>query len=414
MKIILKLMNITALISMVGVLSIFNIGCAILCLLSIITIVYLKKGKIQIDKQAIILIVFSISYSIFFAYIEGGEFDSALKYLLFPFLFYELGYTVLEKTNWKESNKLILYFAVGLTIFGILGTFKMSVQNLYHGVDFFTEQLIQPVNLNAGNSLIVSLLYYGIFYTSHSKREKVFIIVCNIIAIYTTIIVARRTVIATLIIIFLINIIIFQKNRNKIYWLLLGGVCFLSFIIIYKANIGGVKGFIDSLPILERITKNKLSLSNDVRFSMWKCYFPQCFSMPFSGSKIHNPYSQWAHNFLLDVYIKGGLQSTVLLILYLYQKIKSTILLYFQREIDMSYKCFYVSVNIGLICLYIVSPVYEAYFYMFAIGCLVDGVVNRFLREIKMEEIYAQKNNISIKMPATKRNIFKKTSKNTN
>lgn len=346
----------------------------------------LKKYKIKISLEYIVLIIFSTSYFIF-AYLDGEySFNILLLTWWFPIISYILGYMVLNSTKNVEKGlkSLILIISVGNAFYGILNyitspSFDFSTGRLIY--DFWGNYPLKVTLQNTLFTLITSLLFYILFIEKKLLNKILFLIII-ISSIACSIDSASRTLLIITFLVFIANLFLYLYCYRKKISKYLKIIVLISIIVVlafifYQNDFLGIQTMYKSSMLYQRSLRQSLSIEGDPRFMYYFLSLEHIFRYPLGG--VDFPDFSYAHNMWLDVGGVGGIIPLIFLIIYSIQTIITLIRLIHNSKISIDVKFIIFSVFMALNINFMVEPIIQGTPYLFIFMCLINGTTYKVL-----------------------------------
>lgn len=311
---------INILLFLVG-LNIFHYGQLLLPAICLILFIDNKfRLNIKDIKIFSILCLFGISFFIF-TYKMG--FYSIMGFCL-PLAYY-IG-SNLKETNETNIKNIIYLLSFGMAIHVLLNmvydfsVFGLLIFQRTHHYDIWTREFISSTGTSVNYTLLISIIYYIIFYEENKKYKAIGITLFVILSIYN-IALGRRTPIIMLIIIVLLSYIydfLINKNRklNKtvlISLIIIFSIIALVLISVFVFNIFNLREqFIFSTIFLKFYNFGL----NPERINLFIDSLKLAPNYLWGGQCISNIVETQIHDLWMDTYDYAGIIPFILLITY--------------------------------------------------------------------------------------------------
>lgn len=364
----------------IGSIGIFGKYPFIIYLIFGITFSYMAIVKKRLlypkNKNFYILIIFSIVYSIF-AYINNNYFSTFL--LIGPPIAYYCGTIIAELVNHDEHyiTKCIVAIAVGFFIHAMLN-YMININSLNRNtIDFWTKEMSSATLQATMLTMILSLEYWGVFYTKKIWLKVIFIIFLILAILYISII-GSRTPLAIAIIVFLANLIIdgIYNKRIRKTMKIFGIVVIVIMIAIVTINSNEyiresikesniIKRFLDEATIesdLSRLKSQILGIGLVIEHPM--------------GTDETIEDLKYVHNMWLDVGKEVGILPCILLIIYTINTIKSLICIIKGNNVSHGYKILIGSLYMGININFLLEPIIQGIPFLFVIFIIINGLID--------------------------------------
>lgn len=348
---------------------------------------YMKNTKL--DSNALILMIFSVSYFLSVFYHEGVSFDGIIKYAICPWACYVLGYNLMR----SESKVSVTMFSKVMFFgFFVHGFLNLIASVNHYGIDFNNPfRLAYDFWQQRQISVTTASLYYtpmvlmsiGILFSSSRKIEKLLSIFVIGIGLFATILYQNRTLILASGVVIAMSLIFLLNNRNvpkKIKSMVIASFSAIVVIsiVVWITDIGGIRSLLESTSFFARLSGS--NGEGQDRTKIWASFiFGDAWKYPLGGNKAvlyHN--KTFVHNIWLDVYRRAGLVPFICLCSFTISSIRTVTRFENYSEYSEStedYQTLALAL-IGVACAFFVEPVIEANPYIFYLPILVVGAMN--------------------------------------
>lgn len=363
-------------------------GSIISVCLCIFFLFYLKK--IKMDHSSLLLMVFSASYFLSVFFYEGVSFDEVIKYGICPWACYLLAYNVIRYKSGCTVTKFTEVVFIGFFIHGFL---NLTASISQYGIDFNNPfRLAYDFWQNHPISVTTASLYYspmvlmaiGMLFSTCNRVRKILAIFVIGVGVFATILYQNRTLVlaSVIVIVMAVCFLLLDKNISKkrkhiIIVCLAGAGIFLS--IIWLANIGGIRDFLESTSFYARISG--ATGENQNRTKIWASFIlGGMWKYPLGHSQIAlSGNSQFVHNTWLDIYRRAGLIPFISFSVFTFFSIKTVIRFweYCKKNLfkEENYEILTTAL-IGVASIFFVEPVMEANPYLFYLPIMIIGTMN--------------------------------------
>lgn len=368
----------------------------ILTLVLLILFVFCGK-EVKLDGMSLLLILFSVAYTLSVFYYDGLTIDAIIKYALAPWGSYVLGFNILRLKRNVASTKISKLLLVGFFTHGALNLaasamqFGVDFNNIYRqAYDFWQGRVISVTTASLYYS---PLVFYsiGVLFSRNTRKKKVLNIIVIAIAAFATLLYQNRTLIlaaAVVLIVGAISILLdSQVSKSSKAYFVLGTIATLAVIIVlWMADVGGVRSLIQGTSFYARLTG--ANGEGQDRTKIWASFiFGEAWKYPFGGSKaILYKNKPFVHNMWLDIFRKGGIIPFVSIVIFTLNAVKSTIL-YVKQGVKKNedYRSIAFAM-IGIAVMFFVEPVMDANPYIFYLPLIMVGLFNGELCINRMED----------------------------
>ena len=361
---------------------------------------FLSKKKalnFSFDINIVYIFLFSTFYAVLNSEHSRISLNSMAHDLLY-FLGYFCGYVLINNKNidYEDTyNKNIFIMTAGCCIHGLLNT----ISNLKsYGLnitarslpDYWTGEIWVATGQATMFVLIVGYSFYGIFLkkTKHFTM-RILSVIFLFIAIFYNLYTASRTILVILIIVYIISIIgslNFKVINNKMKYIIIIAVSILFIAIVYLNNIFGIREFVESMPLFNRLSsKNQTDLVDDDRINRWKFALNNFWKYPFGGLNIRRQIS-YIHNFWLDAYDVAGIVPLFFLLLYTIRSMKNALFIIISDQVNSNFKVLIAGVYISFLLQFMVEPILTGVPWLFILFCIITGMTDRYSQNIRSYE----------------------------
>lgn len=349
---------------------------------------YMKNTKLDIN--ALILMIFSISYFLSVFYHEGVSFDGIIKYAICPWACYVLGYNLMRS---EARVSVTMFSKVMFFGFFVHGFLNLIASINHYGVDFNNPfRLAYDFWQQRKISVTTASLYYtpmvlmsiGTLFSSSRKIKKLVSIFVIGIGLLATILYQNRTLILASGVVVAMSLLFLLNNRNvpkrtkNMVIASFSAIVVIS-IVVWITDIGGIRSFLKGTSFFARLSGS--NGEGQDRTKIWASFiFGDAWKYPFGGNKVvlyHN--KQYVHNTWLDIYRRVGIIPFLTAITFTMSSINT--IFRFSRFCQASRisqeDCQTIALALtGIACVFFVEPVIEANPYVFYLPILVVGAMN--------------------------------------
>lgn len=359
----------------------------------------LIKGKnISFNTNMILIFAFCIFYSFFNAEVSSITIKSIAHDLLY-FLGYFSGYLLINVKNEKYENiyeKYILAMVTGTCLHGILNvTNNIKVYGFYINIrslpDYWTGAMWSATGQATLFVLIVGYSYYVLFVkTEKSTFTKIFVTIGLVVAIFYNLITASRTIFIIILIVYLISFIssLFLENKKTKFRSVISLIIVLLVLIyFYFNNIFGIRGFVENMPLFNRLANPEMTgINNDPRLDRMKFVVQNFWEYPFGGLNFRNQVG-YAHNLWFDAYDVAGIIPLALLLLFTVGVLKNIVLIIKSRKVTSNFKILIIGIYSALMIQFMVEPILAGVPWLFILFCIFAGMTDRYCKYVSVKKI---------------------------
>lgn len=289
---------------------------------------FVQKSKIiVVEKQDMILLLFSAAYFIIYTFDFGFAGKSLIIYLWGPWAAYLFGKWFVISNNGERGfqvmTKMLTY---GFLLHGVLNLFA------YLRSDYYAQYAYQRVSVDFWRGDMVSVISTGLMFTFAvalstatlfspcSFRKRIMALGILLVSIFEVSFFAYRTMIYIALILIAFNLIRWLYDasvriRGKSFFIGLALLFSLAILAIVFLNAFGIKDKLLSIKIVKRLLYDERSS----RFKTWNSYLlsGDWLRYPFGGQKSKFAYhGDWVHNLWLDILNKVGLIPFVIAVIF--------------------------------------------------------------------------------------------------
>lgn len=338
-----------------------------------------------IDKLGILLILFSISYSVIYSMYPDAHFTLILGYAIAPITFYAIGkYFWTKYRSYNIFYFLVIFLSLGYSLIPAISIIYHIIENGFSGtreLRLITRDVASGGPL-LGSFFTMNMAALGTLFVHGSKKIenniKIISLAVFIISLLCVLRVASRTQLGIALISLLVTIsyLSVKQSFSKNIRLILT-IALLSIVLLF--TISSDSAILNILN--QRNNSEEVLMSGTGRTWLWKLSVNNIFEHPF-GWELPSSTSGaggYSHNLWLDVSRIGGiipfffLSFFTILCVYLVMKtIKvAPYKLYFNTTVLVLF--------FGLMAVFFVEPVIEGMFNLFLVYCLLIGILSGYV-----------------------------------
>lgn len=325
-----KRTNVANTITVVG-LFLFSIGAFNLSgqLFFVLTLYFFwqKSKTIVIEKQDVVLLLFSASYFVIYTFSFGFAVKSLIIYLWGPWAAYLFGkWFVLSDNSERSFQEMTNALTFGFFLHGVLNLFAYLKSDYYAqyayqrvSVDFWRGDMVSVISTGLMLTFAVALST-SILFSRCGFQKKLVASVILLISIFEVSFFAYRTMIFIILILIAFNLLRWFHDSSvqiggKALLIGLVALFFVAIFTIVFLNAFGIRDELLSLKIVRRLLYDDKSS----RFKTWVSYLfsGDWLRYPFGGQKSKFAYhGEWVHNLWLDILNKVGLIPFVIAVIF--------------------------------------------------------------------------------------------------
>lgn len=289
---------------------------------------FVQKSKIiVVEKQDMILLLFSAAYFIIYTFDFGFAGKSLIIYLWGPWAAYLFGkWFVISNNGERGFQVMTKTLTYGFLLHGVLNLFA------YLRSDYYAQYAYQRVSVDFWRGDMVSVISTGLMFTFAvalstatlfspcSFRKRIMALGILLVSIFEVSFFAYRTMIYIALILIAFNLIRWLYDasvriRGKSFFIGLALLFSLAILAIVFLNAFGIQDKLLSIKIVKRLLYDERSS----RFKTWSSYLlsGDWLRYPFGGQKSKFAYhGDWVHNLWLDILNKVGLIPFVIAVIF--------------------------------------------------------------------------------------------------
>lgn len=289
---------------------------------------FVQKSKIiVVEKQDMILLLFSAAYFIIYTFDFGFAGKSLIIYLWGPWAAYLFGkWFVISNNGERGFQVMTKTLTYGFLLHGVLNLFA------YLRSDYYAQYAYQRVSVDFWRGDMVSVISTGLMFTFAaalstatlfspcSFRKRIMALGILLVSIFEVSFFAYRTMIYIALILIAFNLIRWLYDasvriRGKSFFIGLALLFSLAILAIVFLNAFGIQDKLLSIKIVRRLLYDERSS----RFKTWSSYLlsGDWLRYPFGGQKSKFAYhGDWVHNLWLDILNKVGLIPFVIAVIF--------------------------------------------------------------------------------------------------
>ncbi len=347
---------------------------------AIIVICFFRRRNLKLDVGVIILLLFSISYLIFYPEARANTLQ-IMKHLAYPAC-YVIGLNFMSDKNLKYNTEEVL--TTTLIIVG-MGSFVHYILNMMINIgninrnttDIWTNEVMSATT-QAMMAVIAVGIFSAIMFTDRKWKIRLFAILGMVIALGYNLILAGRTLLVLTVILMLFALGYTNKNnkrwmKKKNAFMVLGVIGALT--LIYNTDLWGIRTNIWSSNFIKRLMGMQ-NIEEITRAEIKLEYLKLSLKYPFGGAKIRQLLRYYAHDLFLDTYNDAGVLTWLVLVIFISYAVIKVIKKIRQDIWSINLKtlilCIYISIFVG----FFVEPILSGMPWMFCIFCFYQGAIN--------------------------------------
>lgn len=351
----------------------------------IVALILVKKEFLlrNLDADFLILLIFSLTYGMFYSFDAKGGFQYIVIYSVFPPVFYLFGKFLFKNLPTKENIVQLLFilgFLFSLTalisvllnfLTGGFGQLDRSLPNLWTG---------NPVPATImGSYFSLNMCLPAILIADQGRLKFIYKIIAAMIFVLSLICVIRlgsRTQLGIMLITsFIALVYVIPRQSFKRTSLLFLALALATFYIYSNVSFDYDQDWLSTFAgRMEKKGAEDIA-SGGGRTQRWAKSLEYLFKKPFGWKTEEFGH---AHNLWLDVLMVSGVIPFVLLIIYMGKS-----LIKIRQFIKLPTNSLEVNVmvlvyGLAFFLVFMVEPIFEGIFELFTIFCLYMGILNKY------------------------------------
>lgn len=378
-KIILFILFLTAM-------NIFQYGTYLVFLL--FAAVVIVDRKMKIDQTGLLLLLFAITYVIFCG-INGESYSNSLfRIVIFP-LAYMIGLSLYKEATEKKIRNIILFIAVSMAMRPMVNfAYNLILEGEKafksgESVDIGTGVVSAATGQAAYYFFLIGTLAY-VFFALKEKKLRFAMFVLYIVSLIHDIALGGRTFILLTVISLVVGLIYSlysSKEKSPVYKaVLIIALLLFAVYVLFTFNVFGLRDFYESSYMYFRLYSiYSISFLETSRIDRKLVYISNMFKYPFGGNNIRrNLGVGYAHELWLDVFDDAGWIPYLLLCIYTLVSIFRWLRLAKGLK-DRSIGVLVIGLLAVLLTAFFLEPILAGCPTVFAMYCIVDGVISSHL-----------------------------------
>ena len=340
-----------------------------------------KKFIIPINIEFIMLLVFSISYSIIISNYTNN-FHKIVFFL--PYCAYYCGYVIayIRKKNNIEINIILIVF--GLFIHAMLNYITNINSISRNTIDIWLGAHYAATLQGTMIVMSMSLLYYIIFYIKNPLK-KILCILCVFSAfLYDLVLATRTTIIISILTFFVCYIydsIIKKKTKKMFKNMLTIAFIIVIFLLLHITNVFNVEKIIQNSSMYSRFLDINTKKSDISRIHTQILAIKQIFKYPLGGFKMDLGGLDYAHNMFLDILNATGFLPFITIIVYYIFNVINMFKILKSNQYKNKFKILLVSIYFSVLLNFMFEPIMEGIPEFFVMFCIINGMVSRLAKD---------------------------------
>lgn len=356
-------------------------------------LMFLFFKKIKLNRISMLLISFSVLYSVSQLIFSSGSLISNMAIFIFP-LGYIMGYNLWKKENFSDNLvQNITYIGFAMAFHGILNFFYsykmggLSIFSTGRTYDFWSKSMSTATG-QASYYYYLGIIAVFLLTSKYFGKKKIFTLLFFGICFLHNLLLGGRTFLALIAIAILINFLFclfFSNKKGKILkFIFIIFIAILIIFILYSYNLFGVKDIFEESYFYRRFfSKNNYeNISETPRWAIKMIYYKNMSVYLFGGNHIRNNLGMnYAHELWLDTYDTAGLMPFVILWIFTIHSIKTSYKIVVSRKLPFEVRGLVLSFITVSLASFFVEPVIEGCPMVFFSFCYILGILDRYLKK---------------------------------
>lgn len=345
-----------------------------------VSILFFKKNIV--NGTMAVLLLFSISYIMFYDFFEPGIMG-VLRRLGFP-MSYIIGYNFIlrEPADGQDLNKVersfvtpMVVIAGGTLLHFALNFFINRNNDVRNGEDFWTGEM-----MSATAHAMVALFGLGVcvalLFSSYKWTVKLLATGGICLIFLYNLVLAGRTILFMLAGLLLVGCFYKMKSggfekKFRVFFVIFLVVIFL--IIAFQNNWFNLKDIILESNFSNRF--DEMSFHEDNRWERRQAYLQRLGDHLWGGNVLHDQVGGYAHDMVLDVYSEAGIVPCIFLVIFLGLCIFQSIRLVFKSKAGYNVRLMVLCLNIAVTISFFLEPILQSTLWFFSLYCFVQGMI---------------------------------------
>lgn len=340
----------------------------------------------SLDKLGVILVLFSLTYTLFYIINTDDRSSIILAYTIAPITFYGIGkYFSTKYRSYNVYFFLFVFISLGYSILPAVSIFYQVIQNGFTGerdIRLLTRVEKSGATL-LGSYFTMNMAAIGTIFVRNEKRLvkgiKFISLGAFIISLICVFRIASRTqlIIASTSIVVTVLYLMFKQSFSKNIRLLFMVAIILTVTLV---NVSSDSPFLNVLN--QRNNSEESLMGANGRADLWAESLKNLTTKPF-GWKMggYASYiSEYSHNLWLDVDRVAGIIPFIFLSLFTLLCIALIIKTLKIAPLQLYFNITVLVWFIGFMAVFFVEPVIEGIFALFLIFCLFIGILSGFVK----------------------------------
>lgn len=336
----------------------------------------------SLDKLGVLLILFSISYSLFYSNTSQASTVYILVYAISPISFYALGrYFYTKYRSYNIFLFLLLFLSLGYSFIPAISIIYRILENGFTGGRNLTL-LTRTTDTGAtllGGFFTMNMAAVGTMFVQSSNRIENKIKFISLGAFIISVLCVLRVASRTQLLIALISLLVtigylmlkraFSKKSGLLLTFAIGLV--VIFFIVYPDS-----AFLNIMN--ERNNSEEQITEANGRSKLWEASLNNLTSKPFGWEMPKNVthISTYSHNLWLDVDRVAGIIPFTFLLLFTILCISLVKEILKIPSLDLYLKTTILVWFIGFMAVFFVEPIIEGFYILFLIFCIFIGMIS--------------------------------------
>lgn len=336
-------------------------------------------------KNMWLLLYFGLTYTLF----DQITVSNLLYYVLLPILAYTAGWAITESGKAEKMKDHMLALIMGFGAHVALNFFNNIGMQRSQMIDFWSNSHRNATALGMLNTFLIVTLLYTLCMEKR-KRVKCILLAMIIVAVLYMFMLGTRTQYLILVLVGILSAVFYFYETSGIK----GVFKCLRFVVlavailllIYTLNLFDIQTFILKSNLIRRFTDgSNLSASDAVRFKSIWIGLKELLLYPLGGRE--NEF--YRHNMWLDVGRVSGIIPFALILSYSISTFLNMWKIFCNESQEIGLRYLVFGLYVGIMLNFLVEPIMEGFFDFFLITCVLNGMVDCFVKLMKSREGYS-------------------------
>lgn len=325
-----------------------------------------------------------------------------------PTCSYLIGLNITSENAYKNNTDSMMltsqkngYVLLAIISLGSFAHFLLNfITNVGSSVGRNTNDIWTGTTMAATGQAALACLMLGfavaMIFLPSTKERRVIGMLCVLLIMAYNLILSGRTLIIMLLVLCFVALMypkfkdVTKSYKNK-YYISMCGI-FVAMIVIYVADIGGIRTYINNSLLFERFEDmSGAFVDNSARTNTKILFIKDALNHPFGGLYMRHKYG-YAHDLLLDGYDEYGFLGLLLLLTIVFDGAIQLYRIVFKSTLNNEIKLVFLLVNIAVWLEFTVEPILAGMSWLFSCYCLINGCMSGMNRTVLLTQQISSEN----------------------